>query len=397
MQSSFKVGRIAGITIGIHYTWLFAFFLVTWSLADGFLPANYPGWALQTYWSIGAVTALLLFVSVLIHELSHSFVARARGIGVDSITLFIFGGVSNLTTESEQPRDEFLIAVVGPLTSFVLAGLAWLAGLAFAAGDGALGAMLSYLTTINLMLGIFNLVPGFPLDGGRVLRSIVWGVTGSVRRATEIASFVGQGVGFLLIFWGVGRIFSGDFLGGLWTGFIGWFLNGAAEATRHAVAVRESLRGVSVATLMDPNPTVVAPWVSVGDFVFEHVLRRGDRAALVVDDGRLIGIVSIIDIKRVPQEQWAVTPLRQIMTPAPLKTIAPETDLSSALGLLVEGELNQLPVVNQGRLVGMLTRANVLQFLQLRDELRIRRAVTTEAALNGRPLGREHATVTGPH
>jgi Zn-dependent protease/predicted transcriptional regulator len=390
MESSFKIGRIAGIQIGIHYTWLFAFFLVAWSLAQGFFPANYPGWTEATYWIVGAVTALLLFVSVLIHELSHSFVAKARGIGVDSITLFIFGGVSNLKTESEESRDEFLISVVGPLTSFALAGLAWLGDRALAPGNSPLGATLSYLAMINLMLGIFNLIPGFPLDGGRVLRSIIWGVTGSMRRATEVASFVGQGFGFLLILWGVSQIFGGSFLNGLWIAFIGWFLNNAAEATRRSVVARESLRGVRVAALMDPEPPIVDPRLNVQDFVFEYVLRRGQRAALLTEDGRLLGIASISDAKKVPQEEWAATPIGRIMTPAPLRTIAPKTELSQALGLLVDGELNQLPVVQDSRLVGMLSRADVLRFLQLRDELRIRGLPGTGTAPNGHAAEREH-------
>jgi Zn-dependent protease/predicted transcriptional regulator len=388
MESSFKIGRIAGIQVGIHYTWLFAFFLVAWSLAQGFFPANYRGWDEATYWVVGIITSLAMFASVLVHELSHSFVAKARGIEVDSITLFIFGGVSNLRTESEEPQDEFLISVVGPLTSFALAGLFWLADRALNPGNSPLGAALSYLTLINFMLGVFNLIPGFPLDGGRVLRSIVWGVTGSMRRATDVASFVGQGFGFLLIFWGVWQLFGGNFLNGLWTAFIGWFLNNAAEATRRSVVARESLRGVRVATLMNPQPPVAEPRLSVQDFVFEYVLRQGQRAALVAEAGRLLGIASISDAKKVSQEEWATTPIGQIMTPAPLKTITPEAELSDALGLLVEGELNQLPVVRDGRLVGMLSRADVLRFLQLRDELHI---TGTGIAPGGRSDGRQQA------
>lgn len=373
MESSFKLGRIAGIEIGIHYTWLFAFGLVTWSLAEGFFPSNYRGWPTAAYWVVAAITALALFVSVLIHELSHSFVARARGIGVASITLFIFGGVSNLRTDSEEPRDEFLISVVGPLTSFALGGLAWLLERALRPGESPLGAVLSYLTMINVMLGLFNLIPGFPLDGGRVLRSIIWGITRSMRRATDVAAYVGQGVGFLMIFWGVSQLFGGHFLNGLWTAFIGWFLNNAAEATRRSVVAREGLRGVRVATLMDAAPPIASPDLSVQEFVFEHVMRHGRRAVLVVGDGKLLGIVSISDAKHLPQAAWATTPVGRIMTPTPLKTLGPAAELSSALGLLVEGELNQLPVVEDGRLVGILSRSDVLRFLRLRDELHLER------------------------
>ncbi len=376
MESSFKLGRISGIEIGIHYTWLIAFGLVAWSLAQGFFPANYPGWTPGTYWLVGVVAALALFASVLVHELSHSFVALARGHGVHSITLFIFGGVSNLKTEAEEPADEFLIAVVGPLTSFVLAALFWLADAALAAGRTPLGATLSYLAFVNALLGVFNLLPGFPLDGGRVLRSIVWGITNNLRRATEIATYIGQGMGFLMIFWGLSQILAGNFLGGMWIAFIGWFLNGAAEATRGQQALSESLRGVRVAELMDPNPLVLPPDTSVETFVFESVLRRGRRAALVGEAGRLDGIVSITDVKELPQEEWARTPIGKIMTPVPLKTVAPDTDVGRALQLLVDDSLNQLPVVVGNRVVGMLSRADLLRFLQLREELRIQRLPT---------------------
>ena len=371
METSFRLGRIAGIEVGIHYTWFFAFALVTWSLAIGFFPANYPGWAPSTYWVVGILSALALFASVLVHELSHSLVALARGHGVHSITLFIFGGVSNLKAESEKPQDEFVISIVGPLTSFALAAVFWVLARAVPADGSPLDAALSYLAFINVLLGVFNLVPGFPLDGGRVLRSIIWAGTGSLRRATEIASYVGQGVGFLLMIWGVSRLLGGDLFGGLWTAFIGWFLNSAAETTRQQQVVTENLRGVQVATLMNPEPPIASPQMSVQEFVFDHVLRQGQRALLVADGGRLLGIVSITDAKELPHDAWTTTPVATIMTPVPLKTIGPDADLSSALQLLVDGTLNQLPVVQGGQVVGLLSRADVLRFLQLRAELNL--------------------------
>jgi Zn-dependent protease/CBS domain-containing protein len=372
MESSFKLGRIRGIEIGIHYTWLFAFALVAWSLAGGFFPAHYPGWDASTYWLVGIVTALALFASVLVHELSHSFVALARGHGVHSITLFIFGGVSNLKSEAEDPTDEFLISVVGPLTSFALAAVSWLALQALSLGGSPLGAVLGYLALINVMLGAFNLLPGFPLDGGRVLRSLIWAASGSLRRATEIASYVGQGFGFLLIFSGVWQVLGGNFLSGLWIGFIGWFLNSAAESTRQQQALQEGLRGARVAELMNPQPPIAGPAMSVQQFVFDHVVRLGQRALLVVDGGRLLGIASITDAKEVPQEAWPTTTVGAIMTPAPLKTVSPDADVNSTLQLLVEGSLNQVPVVRDQQLVGLLSRADILRFLQLREELGLR-------------------------
>ena len=373
MESSFKLGRIGGIEIGIHYTWLFAFALVSWSLAAGFFPSNFPGWATSTYWIVGVITALALFASVLVHELSHSFVALARGRGVHSITLFIFGGVSNLTSEAENPKDEFLISVVGPLTSFAIAAACWVLLQVLPLGGSPLEAILDYLAAINVMLGVFNLVPGFPLDGGRVLRSLIWAATGSLRRATEIASYVGQGVGFLLIFAGVSQVLGGNFLGGLWIGFIGWFLNSAAESTRQQQVLQEGLRGARVADVMNPQPPIASPAMSVHEFVFDHVIRQGQRALLVVDGGRLVGLVSITDARKIPQESWATTAVGTIMTPTPLKTTSPNADVAGALQLMVEESLNQVPVIQDDRLVGLLNRADIMRFLQMRDELGLRR------------------------
>ncbi len=373
MEGSVKLGRIAGIEIGIHVSWLVAFVLVTLSLAQGFFPANYPGWGPATYWLVGIGSSLALFASVLVHELSHSLVARLRGEEVHSITLFIFGGVSNLKSEPEGPKDEFLIAIVGPLTSFALAAAAWLLARLVSAESAPLKAALDYLALINLVVGGFNLLPGFPLDGGRVLRSLVWATTRSLQRATAVASYVGQGIAYLLILTGLWELLGGNVLGGLWIAFIGWFLNGASEATRQQQTLAEAFRGVRVAALMDPAPILTRPDTSVQDFVFEDVVRRGQRAVLVVAGSELRGIVSITDAKKIAQHAWPTTTVGAIMTPAPLKTVSPDTHLSSALELLVSDGLNQLPVVQDGQVVGLLSRADVLRYLQLRQELLLSR------------------------
>ena len=253
MQGGLRLGTLAGIEIRIHYTWLFAFVLIAWSLAQGYFPISNAGLGTGTYWILGVVSALLLFGSVLVHELGHSLLAGARGLHVDSITLFIFGGVSSITKEASTARDEFLIAVVGPVTSLVLAGLFWLLG-QLLPPDSAVAAVTSYLAFTNLLLAGFNIVPGFPLDGGRVLRSIVWGATGNLPRATRIASYVGQAVAFGMIAWGVSRLLGGDVFGGLWTAFIGWFLNSGAEASRQQQTVRAVLGGVPVTAMMDTSP-----------------------------------------------------------------------------------------------------------------------------------------------
>jgi len=224
-----------------------------------------------------------------------------------------------------------------------------------------------------VMLGVFNLLPGFPLDGGRVLRSLIWAASGSLRRATEVASYTGQAFGFLLIFWGVSQVLGRNFLSGLWIGFIGWFLNNAAESTRQQQALQEGLRGARVAELMNSEPPTASPTMSVQEFVCDHVVQKGQRALLVVDGGRLLGLVSITDAKELLQAAWPTTSVGAIMTPTPLKTVTPDADVNGALQVMVEGGLNQLPVVRDSQLVGLLSRADIMRFLQLREDLGLQR------------------------
>ncbi len=374
MRSSIKLGRIAGIQVGIHYTWLLAFALVSWSLADGYFPQNYRGWTVLTYWLAGVVAALVLFLSVLVHELSHSFVALARGQGVHSITLFIFGGVSNITGEMKGAVDEFLISVVGPVTSVVLAAVFWLIGRVLPDQASPAAAIVGYLAFVNLLLGGFNLIPGFPLDGGRVFRSILWGITHDQRRATQIASYVGQTVGMAMVVWGLLRVLDRDVFGGLWTAFIGWFLNSAAEGARQDQAVQQTLVGVPVEQIMDPDPPLASPEMPIAEFVAEWVLRHGQRAVLVRHAGEIQGIVTLSDIKDVPPDAWAATPVSTVMTRPPLRTVSARADLSVALKDLGEGALDQVPVVDDaGHTVGLLSRAAVLRYLHLQDEFHLRR------------------------
>ena len=372
MKPSFQVARIAGVEIGVHYTWLFAFALITWSLAQGFFPASYRGWSSGAYWLTGALAALLLFISVLVHEMAHSFVALAKGLPVRGITLFIFGGVSNIGGEAAKAKDEFAIAIVGPLTSVVLAGAFW--GLRQLAGNPQepVAAILAYLTLINLMLAGFNLLPGFPLDGGRVLRSILWGTTGNLARATRIAASVGQAFGWLFIAWGVYQVLGGNFLSGLWMAFIGWFLNNAADASAREVRLQEQFRGVHVGQVMEPSTETVTPQTTVEELVQEWILQRRRRALPVSEDGKLAGIVTLTDAKGVPQDRWSQVRVGEIMRREPLYTVGPEDDLDAALQLLAEHDVNQVLVLRQGALVGLLSRAEVIRYLQFRHELGIR-------------------------
>ncbi len=369
VKSSFRLGRIAGIEIGIHYSWILAFILIAWSLAQGFFPHYYPGWDLVTYWVTGILAALFLFVSVLVHELAHSLVAISRGLPVRSITLFIFGGVSNIEREPERPRVEFVVAVVGPLASLALAGLFW--GLQQVVGEqgGPLIAILGYLALINALLAGFNLLPGFPLDGGRVLRSILWSTTGSLTRATNIAAMIGRLFGWGLIGFGVFQLLAGNFLGGLWIAFIGWFLSSAADASRREMTLREHLRGVRVKDVMDQSPEIISSQTLVEEVVRDVFLQRRRRAAAVYQGDQLVGIVTITDIKGQPQQKWSQTPVGEIVTRQPLYSVGMDDDMNSALRLLAQHDLNQLLVLKEGRLVGFLNRADIIRYLQLSQEL----------------------------
>lgn len=384
MKSSFKLGRIAGIEIGLHYTWIFAFILIAWSLAQGFFPYTTPGLSAGTYWIMGTVASLLLFVSVLLHELAHSLVAKSRGLNVRSITLFIFGGVSNLEGEPAKAGVEFTMAVVGPLTSLVLGGIFWGIGVANGVNGNPLSvlagirqnspgaALLAYLSSINLLLGVFNLIPGFPLDGGRVLRSIIWGTTKSLNKATNIAALVGRYFGWAFIAFGVFQLLSGNFLGGLWIAFIGWFLSSAADASRREVTLREQLSGVHVQDVMDPSPITASPNTTVEEVIHSMFIQRGCRAVPVSKDNRLLGIATIDDVKKLDRSRWATTPIAEIMTSQPLQSVKPEDELSSALSLITQHGYNQLPVVRDGQLAGMVCRADILRHLQVSQELGIR-------------------------
>jgi len=372
VDRTIRIARIAGIDIGVHYTWIIAFFFITWSLSVGFFPEQYPGWPPTLYWVVGGVSAVCLFGSVLAHELTHSFVAIARGLEVKGITLFIFGGVSSIEMDAEGASDEFLVSIVGPLSSLLLAGVFWFLGRAIPP-ETPLGAIFGYLVLINVLLALFNLLPGFPLDGGRVLRAVLWATTKDYAKATNIAAGVGQAFSFLLIAWGVVQIFSGNFFNGLWTAFVGWFLNGAADASRQEVYTRETFDGVKVADLMEPAPVTIAPDMPVSEVVQEYILRRGWRAIPVCDGSRLLGIVSVTDVKDLDEEKWPTTRVDAVMTTSPLFSVSPSADMTDALKILSDNQIHQVLVTEGDQLLGVLTRAHIVDHLQYRAELGIGR------------------------
>ena len=368
MKGSLRLARIAGIDIGIHYTWILIFVLITWSLAVYF-PVQYPGWTTLTYWLTAVVAALLLFVSVLLHELAHSLVAKSRGLPVKSITLFLLGGVSNLESEPEKPGVEFVVAIVGPLSSVALAGIFWVVDFLGWAPVGPVKATTDYLVTINILLAAFNILPGFPLDGGRVLRSIIWGATNNLKQATNIASTVGQVFGWLMIAGGIFMALTGNLISGIWLAFIGWFLNGSAAASRRELEMRTMWLNVRVSTVMNESMETVGPNLPIETLVNEVYIKKGIRVVPVSVEGRLQGIVTLSDVKKVPANEWRNTPVSAVMARMPLQTIKPDDNMSVAVQMMAEHGLNQLPVIVGDTIVGMLCRADIIRYVQVHYEL----------------------------
>jgi Zn-dependent protease len=370
MPGSLRLGKIFGIEISIHFSWIIILVLMTWSLAVGWFPVIYHGWSAITYWLLGFIATILLFGSVLVHELAHSVVARARGLPVKNITLFVFGGVSNIEKEPESPGVEFQMAVVGPLTSLLIAGLAYLLFLLLGQNTSPLAAILGYLAFANLLLGIFNLIPGFPLDGGRVLRSIVWKINGNLRKATRAVTIVGQVIAYLFILVGIWMFFIGYVIDGLWIGFIGWFLLSSAQSANTEVVLQSVFRGVTVAEVMNTSPMTVPANISLQKLVHEYFLPLGLRSALVTQGDQLAGLITLSDIRHVPREEWEMVPVGHAMIPRErLHIVSPQQSLNEVLPLMAGQDVNQLPVVQDNRLVGVLSRDAIVRYLEVRRSL----------------------------
>jgi Zn-dependent protease/CBS domain-containing protein len=388
MRSGFSVGKIFGINIRIDWSWLFIFVLVTWNLAFVF-GQSHPDWGIVLNWGTALVAAIVFFISILAHELAHSLVARAQGVPVRNITLFLFGGVSNIQRHPPSPGAEFLITIVGPITSIVLGFIFMLiagirVGFENTGGINSMNliAQLDPLTTlllwvgpINILIGIFNLIPGFPLDGGRILRSIVWGITDNLRRATQWASWVGQAVAWTLIASGIAMIFGvripffgTGFVGGLWLAFIGWFLSSAANQSYKQVVVQDILEDIPVQQVMRTNPPAVQPSSSISSLVYDHVMGTDDHAFPVLENGRLVGLVTLEDIRSVSRDAWDTTLVREIMTPAEkLMVVNASEDVAEALMKLRARDVRQLPVISNGDLAGLLRRRDIIRWLQLQE------------------------------
>ena len=370
-RQNIPLGRIMGIPIGLDYSWFLIFALLTWMLAASYYPAEFKNWPTLLYWLMGAGTAIMLFASVLLHELGHSVVALRYKIPVRSITLFIFGGVAQIGTEPPSAMAEFLIAIAGPIVSLVLAVLFSVVQPAVAAIQPLWG-LAKYLAYINFALVLFNLIPGFPLDGGRVFRAIVWAVTKNMRRATLIAANVGRFFGFLFIFAGVWMIFNGNFGNGLWIAFIGWFLDNAASAQVHQVVFQGLLAGHTVAQAMSDHCPSVPAELTLQQLVDEHILGGGQRCFLVNRGANTVGLMTLHRIKEVPRPDWATTSAAQVMLPLEqLKRTGPDTELWTAVQQMDRDGVNQLPVTRDNHVIGMLSREDVITFLRALQELGI--------------------------
>jgi len=371
MQGSFRLFRIAGVDIEIHWSWLLVFVLLTGTLAKGLFGEELNGWTRTERWVAASATSIVFFGSILAHELSHSIVANRLGIPVRRITLFVFGGVSHLESESRTPREEFLIAIAGPATSFVIAGLLgglWLL-LSPVREPAALAA--GYLAVANAVIGVFNLIPGFPLDGGRVLRAFLWKTTNGLLQATRLASWVGTVVAYALMVLGIAvMVLTGEILSGVWFIFIGWFLRNAAESSYQQVLMRHLLGAVPVRSLLDRSYEWVAPYITLQTLLDEHILPRSARYFAVTGGPGLGGVITPKDVRRFPKTAWPTTTVHQAMTPAErLAFISPEANLDDALQLMGRRGINQLPVVEGGTLLGFVTRQDIMRTVQLRVEL----------------------------
>jgi Zn-dependent protease/CBS domain-containing protein len=370
LRSQIKLGRIGGIEIGLHYSWFIIAFLIAFSLAAHFRSVS-PEWNDTMVWTAAMITAVLFFAALLLHELAHSMVAKSRGLRVRAITLFALGGVSQIESEASDAKSEFWIAIVGPVTSAVLGGI--FIALAYFAGwrpgtepSTPIISILLWLGYINVALAVFNMIPGYPLDGGRVLRSVLWWVSGSGQRATRWVALIGQAVALLFILFGLLRFFVGANFGGLWMAFIGWFLLDAARSSYLQVELMADLRDRRVADMMERDCATVEGYLSLRDLVDEYLLHSSSRCFLVVSNQHVVGLVTPSEVRKVPREAWPQTSVQSVMRPLnQVRTVAPEMPAVEALELMNRENISQLAVVSEGKLQGIFSQNQVLRFLQL--------------------------------
>ncbi len=362
-RNTIRLGRILGIDIDLDLSWFLVFGLFTWILAVSYYPAELKSSSQAECWFLGAVTAILLFVSVLLHELGHSVVAKHFGIAVPRITLFIFGGVSQIATEPADANKEFWMAAAGPAVSFVLAAIFWELRLILPAFP-ALLVLAKYMALLNLVLGVFNLIPGFPLDGGRVFRAIVWRSTGNFRRATAVATFTGRFFGFSLIFIGVWLALSGAVLDGLWTAFIGWFLESAAASQLQQQVLKDLLAGHRVSEMMSRDCIAVLGDLNLQELVDTYVLGSGHRCFVVTKGDQTIGLITLSEITKVPRSSWSSTKIADVMIPSEKLTLTPaNAEAWPTVEKMEQNGISQTPIGDGRKIIGVLSRDDLIHYL----------------------------------
>jgi Zn-dependent protease len=365
LKGSWKIMTIMGIPIRVHFSWLIVFGLITWSLASRFFPEAAPDLPIIYYWIKGGLAAVLLFASVAFHELAHSFVAKQYQLSIEGITLFIFGGVAQMKGEPPSPKAEFWIAAAGPFSSFFLSALFFV--LTLTAG-GTTRALFSYLAQINLMLGVFNLIPGFPMDGGRILRSAIWGKKRDFFYATQKASTIGRVIAIFFIFLGLFSIFTGR-MGGLWLMFIGWFLYSAAQASYQQATLQETLAGIKVKDIMVREIKTLNPSVTLDKAVDDYFLRYGYGGFPVMDDSKFLGFITLKEVKEVPREDWGKTKVSDVVVPHEKRwEVSLSDDVTKALELMITEDKGRIVVTEKDRIIGLITRNGIAQYVQLKGK-----------------------------
>jgi Zn-dependent protease len=365
LKGAWKVATIMGIPIRVHFSWLIVFGLITWLLSSRYFPQVTPDLPFVSYWVSGSLAALLLFASVAFHELAHSYVAQKYKLTIENITLFIFGGVAQLKGEPPHPRAEFWIAIAGPLSSFFLSAVFFLLVISTAGGARALFA---YLAQINLILGVFNLIPGFPMDGGRVLRSAIWGKKKDYFYATQKASSIGRGIALFFIFFGLFSMFTGG-PGGFWLIIVGWFLYSAAQASYQQSTLQETLSGIKVKNIMVTDMKTLNPSLTIDRAVDEYFLRYGYGGFPVLDDGKFLGILTLKEVKNVPREDWGRVNVSAVFVPHDKKwEISPDADVVKALELMIKEDKGRIVVTEKDKIIGLITRNGIAKYVQIKGK-----------------------------
>jgi Zn-dependent protease/CBS domain-containing protein len=368
----FKLFKFLGFEVGIDLSWIIIAILIAWSLSTGYFPFQIQNLSIRIYWLMGIIGAVGLFFSIIAHEFCHSLVARKSGMPMKGITLFIFGGVAEMSDEPPSAGTEFLIAVVGPLSSLAIAAVFWGIYRMGIAADWpqAVNGVVAYLSMINALLAVFNLIPAFPLDGGRILRSILWGWKGNLRWATRISSSIGVGFSILLILLGFIRILGGNFIGGMWLGLIGLFIHGAAKMSYQQLITRKALEGEPLKRFMQTDPVTVPDSLTVEKLVEDYIYRYHFKLFPVVNSNKLRGCITTKQVKEIPRDQWGKKTVGEVADPCSAEnTIDPEADAVKALSAMRRNNASRLMVVKNDQLVGIIALKDMLEFLSLKVEL----------------------------